>query len=43
MAKDVTFNIRLKVDGKEKVVNATTDVKHLADVFDEVRDASQSP
>lgn len=40
MAKDVVFNIRLQVDGKEKIVSATAVSKHLADSFDEVRNAS---
>lgn len=30
MAKDVVFNIKLSVDGKEQVVSASTNVKELA-------------
>ncbi len=30
MAKDVKFNIKLSIDGKEHIVEATTDVKHFA-------------
>ena len=28
MAKDVKFHIKLNVDGKEQIVDATTDVKY---------------
>ena len=37
MSKDVTFNIRLLVDGKEKIVSATTDVQHFAKVFEDAK------
>lgn len=30
MAKDVKFNIKLTIDGKEHIVEAATDVKHFA-------------
>lgn len=30
MSKDVKFNIKLSIDGKEHIVEATTDVKHFA-------------
>lgn len=40
MVKDVTFKIRLQVDGKEKIVSVTADSKHLADSIEEVRNAS---
>ena len=30
MPKDVKFNIKLSIDGKEHIVEATTDVKHFA-------------
>ena len=30
MAKDVKFNIKLSIDGKEHIIEATTDVKHFA-------------
>ena len=30
MAKDVKFNIRLNIDGKEQIVIASTNVKELA-------------
>ncbi|MGI6218329.1 MAG: hypothetical protein ACOYJE_00460 [Bacteroidaceae bacterium] len=31
MAKDVKFNIKLQIDGKDHVVAASTDVKELAE------------
>ena len=31
MAKDVKFNIRLTIDGKEQIVTASTNVKEFAD------------
>ena len=31
MAKDVKFNIKLSIDGKEHVVEASTNVKKLAE------------
>ena len=42
MSKDVTFQIRLQVDGKEQVVSATAEAKHLADNIEEVRNASNN-
>ena len=30
MSKDVKFNIKLSIDGKEHIIEATTDVKHFA-------------
>lgn len=37
MAKEVKFNIKLTVDGKEQLVTATTDVRRLADEVDNAR------
>lgn len=34
---DVKFNIKLVVDGKERLVSATTDVKHFAEAFEEAK------
>ena len=34
MAKDVKFNIKLVVDGKEKIVDATADIKKFAQEFE---------
>ena len=40
MSNKVTFSIRLQVDGKERVVSATTDVKQFAEAFEEAKAAS---
>ncbi len=32
MAKNITFNVKLNVDGKEQLAAATADVKNLRDV-----------
>ena len=40
MANEVKFNIKLVVDGKEKIVDATTDVSKFAKEFEEARTAS---
>ncbi|MBQ9637767.1 MAG: hypothetical protein IJV36_07760 [Prevotella sp.] len=40
MANEVKFNIKLVVDGKEKIVEATTDVSKFAKEFEEARTAS---
>jgi division protein CdvB (Snf7/Vps24/ESCRT-III family) len=34
MSKEVKFNIKLQVDGKEHVVSATTDIQKLVNEFD---------
>lgn len=34
---EVNFNIKLVVDGKERLVSATTDVKHLAEEFEKAK------
>lgn len=38
MAKDVKFNIKLNVDGKDVVVQASTNVQQLADKLGVVHD-----
>lgn len=38
MAKDIKFNIKLLVDGKEQVVTASADIKDLATNIKNVRD-----
>ena len=40
MAKEIKFNVRLSVDGKEQLVTATTTAKQLQDVFKGARTAS---
>jgi len=40
MAKDVKFNIKLVVDGKEKIVEATADIKKFAQEFENARTES---
>ena len=40
MAKDVKFNIKLVVDGKEKIVEATGDIKKFAQEFENARTES---
>lgn len=40
MANEVKFNIKLIVDGKEKIVDATTDVSKFAKEFENARTAS---
>ncbi len=46
MAKDVKFNIRLTIDGKEHVVAAQTDIRQFAREFavaqDEVKKAGRA-
>lgn len=37
MAKDVKFNIKISVDGKEKIVSATTSVSDLQRVMDQAK------
>ena len=37
MANEVRFNIRLNIDGKDKVVTATTAVDNLHHVADEAK------
>lgn len=41
MAKDVKFNIRLNIDGKDKLVAVTADVKKLRQTFDEAQSSTQ--
>ena len=36
----VTFNVKLNVDGKEKIVEVTTDVSKLAGEFEKAKSAS---
>lgn len=38
MAKEVKFNIRLQIDGKEQLVSASTDVRGLAEQLGIVHD-----
>ena len=40
MAKDVKFNIKLVVDGKEKIVEATGDITKFAQEFENARTES---
>lgn len=42
MAKDIKFNIKLNVDGKDMVVQASTNVKELAGQLDIARDRGES-
>ncbi len=37
MAKDVKFNVKISVDGKEKIVSATTSVSDLQKVMDQAK------
>lgn len=39
--KDVSFNIKLNVDGKDIVATATTDVKNMRNAWDDARKASR--
>lgn len=41
MAKDVKFNIRLNIDGKDKLVAVTADVRKLRQNFDEAQSSTQ--
>lgn len=41
MAKDVKFNIRLNIDGKDKLVAVTADVRKLRQTFDEAQSSTQ--
>ena len=41
MAKEIKFNIRLNVDGKEQLVTATTNVKDLQRAVDATRDKAK--
>lgn len=41
MAKDVKFNIRLNIDGKDKLVAVTADMKKLRQSFDEAQSSTQ--
>nr|DAQ03548.1 MAG TPA: Putative tail length tape measure protein [Caudoviricetes sp.] len=40
MAKEVKFNIKLTIDGKEQLVTATTNVKKFAEEFEKARSKS---
>jgi chromosome segregation ATPase len=40
MAKDVKFNVKLVVDGKERVVELTTDMQHLSKAIEDSRTQS---
>ena len=40
MAKDVKFNIRLTIDGKEQIVTASTNVKQFAQELEIARTES---
>ncbi len=40
MSKDVKFNIKINIDGKEGIGIVTTDVKKLRQSFDEARSSS---
>ena len=40
MANEVKFNIKLVVDGKEKIVDATADIKKFAQEFENARTES---
>lgn len=42
MPKDVRFNIKLQIDGKEQIVTATTNVKALASELGIARDKSEA-
>jgi hypothetical protein len=37
MAKDVKFNIKLNIDGKDHIVEASTDLQHLVTEFSNAR------
>lgn len=40
--KEVTFNIKLHVDGKQKLISATTDVKYLGEALNEAKTQSEN-
>ena len=40
MSKDVKFNIKLTIDGKEQIVTASTNVKKIAEELETVRTES---
>ncbi len=41
MSKEIKFNVKLEVDGKEHIVTALTDVKKFAESFEEARNVIQ--
>lgn len=42
MAKDIKFNIKLNVDGKEQLVTVSTDVKRIKKSFDEAASSAKT-